>query len=135
MNKFQISNFKFQISENGQALITLLIFVVVATIITSAAVIMLVVNITATSKYQQGTSVYYIAESGAENALLRLLRDPSYTGETMAVGNGTATITVSGDSEKTITSEGRIGNFERTLEVQTNFSNNIFTITSWKEME
>lgn len=121
--------------QKGQALITLLIFVVVATIVTSAAIIMLVVNLTTTNKYQQGMFAYYIAESGAENALLRLLRDPSYTGETMTVGTGTATITVSGASEKTIKSEGRIGNFERILEVQTNFSNNIFTITSWREIQ
>lgn len=124
-----------QIFESGQAMVTLLIFIVVVTIITSAAIIMLVVNITATSKYQQGTSAYYIAESGAENALLRLLRNPSYTGETMNVGTGTAAITVSGDTEKIITSEGRIGNFNRIVEVRTNFSNNIFTVTSWKEIQ
>lgn len=124
-----------QIFESGQAMVTLLIFIVVVTIITSAAIIMLVVNITATSKYQQGTTAYYIAESGAENALLRLLRNPSYTGETMNVGTGTAAITVSGDTEKIITSEGRIGNFNRIVEVRTNFSNNIFTVTSWKEIQ
>ena len=149
MNQFSIFNFlasrqrrrkarrsgQFSTSEKGQTLITLLIFVVVATIITSAAIVMLVVNITATSKYQQGISAYYIAESGAENALLRLLRDPGYTGETMTVGTGTAAITVNGDSEKTITSEGRIGNFERILQVQTNFSNNILTVVSWKEIQ
>ena len=126
---------KFKVFDKGQALITLLIFVVVATIITSAAIIMLVVNITTTSKYQQGIFAYYIAESGAENALLRLLRDPGYTGETMTVGTGMAAITVNGDSQKTITSKGRIGNFERILEVRTDFSNNILNITSWKEIQ
>ena len=118
----------------GQALITLLIFVVVATIITSGAIIMLFVNSLTANKLQQGVTAYYIAESGVENALLRLLRDPNYSGETMAVGSGTVTVSVTGGSEKVIASSGRTGNFIRKLEARTNFNNNIFTITSWTEV-
>ncbi len=118
----------------GQALITLLIFVVVATIITSGAIIMLFVNSLTANKLQQGVTAYYIAESGVENALLRLLRDPNYSGETMAVGSGSVTVSVTGGSEKVIASSGRTGNFIRKLEARTNFNNNIFTITSWTEV-
>src|ERR1700722_5696827 len=81
--KSQFSNFNL---ERGQALITLLFFAIVGITVTSAAVVMILVNSLSGTKQQQGDIAYDIAQSGAENGLIRLLRDPSYTGETLAVG-------------------------------------------------
>ncbi|MBI2611956.1 hypothetical protein HYW54_04415 [Candidatus Gottesmanbacteria bacterium] len=119
---------------NGQILVTLLFFVVIAIIITSGAVVVILTNSLSASKFAQGNVAYYIAESGIENALLRLLRNPSYNGETLAIEDATALITVSGDNPKTITSVGSIGNFSRTIEVIADYTDNILTVTSWKEI-
>lgn len=121
--------------QSGQALVTLLVFTIVAITITSAAVIILFTNSLGTSKLEQGTNAYYSAESGAENALLRLLRNPNYTGETLAVGNASVVISVANvGSTYTITSNATLGNFIRSIKVTTSFINNIFTVTSWKEV-
>ena len=61
----------------GQALIALLSFIIIAMTVISAAVIILITNILASGKVEQGTMAYSLAQSGGEDALLRLLRNPS----------------------------------------------------------
>ena len=127
----RISNFKFQ---KGQALVTLLFFVLVSLTITSGAIIIIIINSISVSKSAEGTLAYYVAESGVENALLRLLRDPSYTGETLTVGTGTAIITVTGANPKTVVSVGQSGNFKRTVQAQMTYNNGYYTFSNWREI-
>lgn len=113
----------------------LLVLMTAGVVITSAAVVMIIVNSQAASKFSLGQDAYGIAESGAENAILRLVRNPSYVGETLTVGSGTATITVTGSSTKTIVSEGVRGSFRRKIQVVGSYVNNIFTPTTWTEID
>ena len=124
---------KYITNNRGNALITLLFFALITIIVTSAAIVMLMINSGAVTTVQQGNDAYSIAESGVENALLRLLRNPSYTGEVLTIGNGAATITVTGGPTKTIISKGKIGNFERSIQVVATYTNNVLTVTSWDE--
>ncbi len=119
--------------QKGQALALLLIYVLVAVIITSAAVVIATINSRGADKIYQGATAYDVAESGGETAMLKLLRDRSYTGETLTVNGGTATITITGSTVKTITSKGTLGNFTRTIQATVDTSNNVLTVTSWKE--
>lgn len=120
--------------QAGQALVVLIMVIAVAMTITTGAVIVTVVNSTTTSKYALGEEALMIAQSGVENAILRLLRDPDYTGETLSVGYGTATITVSGTPIKTITSVSSNSGFKRTIQVIGTLSANEFLVTSWAEI-
>ncbi len=131
--KFQISNFKFQIGNRGQALITLLFFVLISLTITSGAIIIIIANSISVSKSQEGTLAYYVAESGVENALLRLLRDPAYTGETLSVGDATVAITVTGTNPKIVIATSS-GNFKRTVQAQMNYNSGYYTFSNWKEL-
>mgnify|MGYP001610229476 FL=1 len=117
--------------KTGQALVSLLVFIATATIITAAATTVTLINSQTTGKFAQGESALVIAQTGADNAILRLLRNSSYSGEVLTVGSGTATITVSGSSVKTFTSEGKDGNFIRKIQVVGTFVNNTFTVSSW----
>lgn len=119
--------------KKGQALLMLLVFMIIAITVTTAAAAMVFVNTANTQKMEGGNTALQIAESGMENALLRLLRNPNYTGETLVIGNGTAAITVSGSNPYTITSRGESGNFTRTLQVIVNYNGNM-TINSWREI-
>jgi hypothetical protein len=132
--KFKVQSSKFKV-EAGQTLVTLLVFTIVAITITSAAVVIILTNSIGTSKLERGTNTYYSAESGAENALLRLLRDPNYAGETLAVDNASVVISVANvGSTYTITSDATLGNFIQSIEVTATFVNNILTVDSWKEV-
>lgn len=121
--------------NSGQTLVVLLVFMVVAITVISAAVVVTVISSQSTSIFSLGEGAFAISESGAENALMRLLRDPDYSGETLVVGNGTAIISVSNNgNNKIITSVGINGNYTRTIEIVTSYTNNVLTITSWREI-
>ena len=117
--------------QKGQAVVTLLFFMVIAISIITSIVIIVVNSATSGSNVEQGTVAYYSAETGAENALLRLLRDPNYTGETMNVNGATVTIVV---SSNTITSTAAYANSIRKVQVQTLYNNNVLSVSSWKEI-
>jgi len=125
--------------QQGQTLVTLLFFMVIALTITTGAIIIIYVNTQAQTKVQQSQSAYYVAESGMENAMIRILRDPGYTGETVTIGEGTASVsaTLSGTVNAgtfTATSSGIVGNFVRKIQVIGNYTSDVFSIQSWKEI-
>lgn len=121
-------------NKNGQALVVLLVFMVVAIIMTTMAVALVIINATAASQVEQGDSALKLAESGAENALLRLVRDPTYTGtESLTIGVGSVTATVSAGTPAIITSRGVEGQFVRSVSVSASFVDTVLKVNSWKE--
>lgn len=120
--------------RSGQALVSLLFTVAIGITITSAAAVILLNNITASSKYEQGTTAFYIAESGLENGLLRLLRNPNYSGETLAIGEGTAVTQVFSGNPITLVSTGTFGNAVRKIQAEIVYNGIMFTISSWIEV-
>ena len=91
-------------------------------------------NAVSNTKSQLGDTSYYVAESGLENAIIRVMRDTTYTGETLTVGSGTATIVVTGTNPKTVVSTGTINTFSRKIQVQLTYTNGVYTISNWKEI-
>ena len=126
-----------QLQQRGQTLIALLIFMMLSILITTTAVTITAINIQGNNQGNFGELARQAAETGAENALLQLERDPAYSGETMNINSSTtATITVSGTTTRTITSVGTIagiGTFKRTIVVTASYANAVFTVTSWIE--
>lgn len=118
--------------NTGQTVIALMVFMVMASTITAAAVALSIINSQSASAIELGNNALSVANSGGENAMLRLLRNPSYTGETLTVGDGTATITVTGTNPYVITSKGQVGDFSRTIQVVATGSG-FLTVSSWKE--
>ncbi|MGI8419812.1 MAG: hypothetical protein ACR2LN_04160 [Candidatus Levyibacteriota bacterium] len=123
----------------GQALITLLFFTIIGITATSAAVVMILVNSLSGTKQQQGEIAYEIAQSGADDGLIRLLRDPTnYSGETLNVGSGSATIIKNGSGTASdpyiIMSKGQLGVFTREIQVSATYQNNLLQVTSRKEV-
>lgn len=120
-------------NNKGQALISLIFFSLVGMAIATAAIIATLSSTIASSKFQSGTLTFSEAESGAENAYLRLLRNPNYKGETMTINSATVVATVSGSTNITIDSKATSGTFSRTVEVKLQYANGKYVIQSWKE--
>ena len=118
----------------GQSLVLLLIFVMIAISITAVATFVLSANSLAATTYSQGVATAHMAETGAEVALVKILRDQTYVGETLVIDEGTVVVTVSGTTNLTITATATNGNFTKTVEVLATYSNNVLTPTSWKEI-
>lgn len=121
-------------NKKGQTLVLLMVFMAIMIIVVSAVTVVTINNTVGSGKFSQGDFALAIAESGAENGILRVLRDPDYVGETLPVGSGSAKITVSGGTTPVIQSVATVGNFRRVVEVRGSFNNNVLTITSWKEL-
>jgi hypothetical protein len=121
-------------NQQGQALVLLLVFMVLAIIMTTMAVALVIINATAASQVEQGDMALKLAESGADNALLRLMRNPTYSGtETLPLDSGQVTATVSATNPIIIMSEGKVGAFVRTASVSASFVKTVLTIYSWRE--
>jgi hypothetical protein len=121
--------------RSGQALITLIFYVLIVLTVTIAAVILVNIYAISASKLQDGTIAYYIAESGAENAILRIIRNPGYTGEAnLAIGDGFATIVITPGNPVIIVSTGTMGKYIRKIRVTAVLVNGIYTIQSWREI-
>jgi hypothetical protein len=119
--------------KKGQALVILLVFMAVAITVSTTAAMILMGAQKSTSSLEVSTNAYSVAESGMENALMRILRDPDYVGETLTVGDGIATISATGQGS-TIISTGRVGNYIRTIRVTAGFVGNILTVNTWQEI-
>ncbi len=119
--------------NSGQTIIALLIFMMLAIALTLSATAVVIINIQGDTSFRNGETALQDAQTGAENALLQLERNNSYSGETMTLAQGTATITVSGTTTKTIISKGTSGNFVRTITVTATITNTVLALTSWSE--
>ena len=109
----------------------MLFFVIIGVTIISAETIVLFTNILSASTTERGTNAYYVAESGIEEAMLRLNRNPGYAGEVLTVGQANAVIQV---GNGIITATGTYGNTIRKIQVQTVNNNGVLKIVSWKEI-
>ncbi len=124
------------LNQGGQTLIVLLIFVLVAVSVTTASIFIVTANSLASSDSSRGITTKQMADSGIETAYLKILRDPTYSGETISdLEGGSVTITVSWvGSTGTIVSTAINGSFTRTVESVVTTSQNVLNQVSWKEI-
>lgn len=136
-----MKNLKLQLkfiknSSSGQALVTLLFFTIIGMTIVSAAAVFVYENSQSASIAEQGTYAYYIAESGIEEALLQMLRDPNYVGtpalQPLSIGTGSVKIDV---DSGIITATGTYQNVVRKIQAKTVYNNSMLNISSWKEIQ
>jgi hypothetical protein len=125
---------KTKYKQSGFASVALIIFTVVATTVITTATYVMVNSSQASSQSEQSSIALNIAESGIENALVKYIRDVSYSGETIELAGGTAIITI--PDEFTIQSRGSYGNFVRTIQIKITdyLHTNNLTINSWQEI-
>lgn len=124
--------------KKGQTLVSLIVVVAMSIIIISTVLGLVISNSINTSIIQQSSLVRSAAESGMENALLQLLRNPDYLGETITSNiNGYQTvITVTGDeTNKTLESTATSLNYRRKIVVEITYNENIMQINSWRDAQ
>lgn len=135
LNKFRICR---GVSYSGQALIALIFISAIGIMIASGAIILIYINSQSGLKVQEGNRAYQIAQSGAENALLRLLRNPDYTGDSnLVIGDGFVDVGISRVSTTNYiaTASGRIGDFVRKVQIDAHYNENYeLVIDSRKEI-
>ncbi len=123
-------------NNKGQVLVMLVVFVSIMTAVTAMAVSLIISNSTSANKFELGFASVEAAESGAEIALLKLLRDPTnYTGETFTLDDISVTVNVSGGTTKTVVSTAVLGTITKKVQlVIEDPINDVMSVTSWKEI-
>ena len=124
-----------KMGSTGQALITVIFGSVIALTVVTGAVTALINDVEGNTAQELGAKALSAAESGAESALVSLLRNPSYIGETIQVDTTTtATVTVSTASGVLISSTGISGQVTRKVTVTSHYNDINLVIDSWKEI-
>ena len=136
----QVGNDKINAMQQGQALITLLFFMVIGVTLLTAAAIVTLGNVSSTTSAEQGTIAYYNAEAGIEDALLQSLRYPAgsttpYTGTNgtpISFSNGSATVSAN-LTAGIIFSTGVYQSAQRTIKVTLSYTTGQ-KVASWQEV-
>ncbi len=121
-------------NQKGQTLVSLLIIIAVSVLAVASALVS--ASLSSTTAITTITDkVYYSAETGAEEALIKLLRDPNYSGETLDLDGVNVEVSVTSPipSERVISSTASANNIKRRVDVSAQFLNNILTVTTWGE--
>jgi hypothetical protein len=122
-------------TQAGLALTSVLVFGAVAMIVITLGITLTIIQSGASLQFTSAQRALAAAESGMENALIRLLRDPNYSGETLTLDAGTATITVSEvGGNKAVTVIGDNAGVARTIQVILIEENGSSRVQSWQEI-
>ncbi len=125
-------------TESGQALVMLLFFIMIGITITTAAIFIIAGNSLSATNVNEGEIARAMAETGAEKALLSVLRGnyikEGTTQENIPLTGGEANITItSTNGTATIDSVGTAGNYIKKVRV-TVTKDGMMEVTSWKEV-
>ena len=121
-------------NSKGQTLVMLLVFIVIGITVITASVGLIINSSRSIDRLYQGSNALSLAESGIEIAMIKLIRNSSYIGETITIGQGQVVASVSGSTTKTIRSIGTLGDSTRTVEATVTTIGYRLTITSWMEI-
>jgi hypothetical protein len=125
-----MANYKRR-ADAGQTLVSLLVFSIVALAVTTTAISVTINTSQATQAVENRVYIQHAAQSGIENALLRLLRNPTYGGETITIDDVVVVTNIVGSDPYTITATADNTRFSHTEEAVVTYTNNILTISSW----
>ncbi len=136
MKKFKISwsSFNWQ-RRKGQALIPLLIVIVIILSLGVAAVELAISNVVVDRYFQEEMDGYFTVESALENALLRSLRNPGYSGEDLQINEASCTIEINGETPKVVTARCESDRWVRRLQAEVSFVNGIMSTDNIREIE
>lgn len=122
--------------KKGQAMVLVIVVSVVLLVVAGAAAAMVVANILALSREEQGILAYSLAESAVEEGILRSLRDPGLeiVSEEIIMEGGVAELRIVGSDPKVITATGTKSLQQKTIEVVLRFDEGQLVIDSWNEI-
>ena len=120
-------------NRQGQVLVMLVVFISIMTVITAMAVNLVINTSSSASKFKNSVVLLQAAESGAEIALIKLLRNPvSYNGETFTINDASVTVNITGSSTKTLISTAQWLTLTKSVQLVINEPvDSPMTVTSW----
>lgn len=126
---------EFHTNNHGQILTSVIVFMAFGLSVIALSAVLTIINIQNTAKTTQSVQALNYAEAGAEEAVLRLLRDPNYPGGTLTIDAVSVSINLTGDAvNKTIVSIASYNGFTKKIQATVSLANNRLTLVSWKQV-
>lgn len=120
--------------QQGQALIMIILIGMIALLAVISATTLVISELKKNIATAYGVSQYEITYGALENAFMRLLRNPNYTGETVVLSGSTCYITVTGASTKTVEARCSNGSYVRKIEATVVFANGLMSVSGITEL-
>jgi len=123
-------------NTSGQILTSVLVFMAFGLSVVALSATLTIINMQNTAKLAQSEQASNYAEAGAEESVLRLIRDPSYNGGDLSIATD-ATITiqvVANGDDRTITSTATYNGFTKKVLAQVHLANGKVSLVSWKQI-
>lgn len=123
--------------DKGQALIGVLAVIAISTVLVSSLMTNSLISANSSLKLRQSNQMINNTDSYMQNAIIRLIRDPNYIGETLTLDNGRVIIEVTGNNPKSILvkSINTQNDILSRLTLQVNIDNyGVITVSGWKEL-
>lgn len=122
--------------DSGQILTSVLVFMAFGLSVIALSATLTIVNIQNTAKFAQSEQASNYAEAGAEEGILRLIRDPAYSGGNLSLSaDSVIVISVSGvGATRTVTSTATYNGFTKKVQAEVSLANNKVSLVSWKQI-
>lgn len=121
--------------NRGQALLPVLIIMVIVLTLGVGTLYLNVGGLLLGSYSQEGEKVLMATEGALENGLLKILRNPFYSGESLQVEGTPCTISVSSPTPTVMTAECNSGRAIRRLQAEVSFVDGEMFVDNLKEVE
>lgn len=121
-------------NQQGAALIMVVLIGVIALVAVVSATTLVISELRKNTVTIYGVTQYQITYGALENAFMRLLRNPNYTGETITLADSTCYITVTGDSTKTVEVRCTNGSYVRKTGATVTFADGLMTVSGITEL-
>ena len=122
-------------NNQGQALIPILIILLIVLTVGAGLLYLSFGSILLGSYSSLGEKVLIANHGAMENGLMRILRNPNYSGESLQVNGAPCTIDVSGQSPWTMTTECDNGQAIRRLQAEVDFVDGEMVVSNLMEIE
>lgn len=126
-----ISNKKCR--QKGQAMFVVIGLLSLGLVLMTTNIMVGIIEHDLTLALQQSDQGRALAEAGAEEAVLRLLRNPDYEGGSFVIDEKNVNINVEGDNPKVITSQINYLGAEKELRVKVDTTSGETDTVSWQE--
>ncbi|MBD3330438.1 hypothetical protein GF354_02805 [Candidatus Peregrinibacteria bacterium] len=130
-----MKNIKIKTDTKGATVLTSVIIIAATMVLISVSMGLNSINENQITLHQSQISELNITANGcSEEALYRLSRDSTYSGETLTIESSTCEITVSGNgNNRTIVIEAQKNNYNKYLELEVSINPN-FSVSNWSEL-
>lgn len=133
IEKMELRSKKFY--NRGQALLPLLILLLLVLTLGVGVLQLSIGGMLISSSSQGGEAVLVATEGALENGLMRILRNPSYSGESLQVGGIPCTISTSGSTTILMVASCNSGRSIRKIKAEISSNQGRMVVNNIKEIE